>query len=177
MRIFVTGSTGFIGSAVVQELISNGHQVLGLTRSEEGAKKLKSVGAQVQIGSLEDLNSLRAGAANAEGVIHLAFNNDFSKFRAAANADKLAIEALGSELIGSNRPLVVTSGVAGLRMGKILTEDYLPNKFYTAIAPRKSEITALKLVSKGINSSVVRLAPSVHGDGDQGFAKWLIDIS
>jgi nucleoside-diphosphate-sugar epimerase len=177
IRVFVTGATGFIGSAVIQDLINAGHQVRGLARSDASAEKLQAVGARVHPGSLEDLYSLRSGAAVADGVIRLAFIHDFSKFWASGKTDQRAIEALGAELAGSDRPLIVTSGIAGLRQGKLLTEDYAPGKLLLSMMPRKSEEAALALVSKGINASVVRLPPSVHGDGDKGFVNWLINAA
>jgi nucleoside-diphosphate-sugar epimerase len=176
MRIFLTGATGFIGSAIVPELIKAGHQVLGLTRSENGAQSLKAAGAEVHRGDLEDLESLRSGAAKTEGVIHCAFNHDFSKFVANCEMDKRAIEAMGDVLAGSDRPLLITSGtgMGNAVPGQTATEDHFdpnhPN-------PRKaSEVAGAAVGERGVNVSVVRL-PQVHDTVKQGLITYAVALA
>ena len=177
MRVFVTGASGFIGSSVVPELVRAGHQVTGLARSDASAAALAARGAAVQRGTLEDLDSLRAGASQADGVIHLAFIHDFSLFEAAARTDQLAIEALCQALEGRDAPLVMASGVLGLAPGRVVTErdDRAANGFGS---PRQAGVaTALSFASRGVRPSVMRLPPSVHGTGDHGFMAAIVDVA
>src|SRR5260221_2215786 len=176
MRAFITGSTGWVGSAVVKDLIAAGHYVLGLTRSDKGAEALTAAGAEVHRGSLADLDSLRSGAAQSDGVIHTAFNHDFSKLAENCAEDPNAIEAIGAVLDGSDRPLLVTSGVALLAPGRAATEEDVP-PFNSPSYPRKSEAATAALVESGVRASTIRLAPSVHGHGDHGFVPRLIQIA
>lgn len=176
MRVFVTGATGWVGSAIVNDLIAAGHRVLGLARTEKGAEALAASGAEVLRGSLQDLDSLKRGAERSDGVIHTAFNHDFSKFAENAADEQRAIDAIGSVLEGSDRPLIVTSGVALLAPGTIATEQSPPRPV-SASFPRapESAITALK--ARSLRTTVVRLPPSVHGHGDHGFVPRLIAIA
>lgn len=175
MRIFVTGAPGFIGSELVPELIRAGHSVLGLTRSDVGAEKLHAAGAEVLHGNIEDLDSLRKGAADSDGVIHLAFNHDFSRFEKNVADDRNAIIAMGEVLLGSNRPFIVTSGtaIAANLNGKASTED-------SPIAswnPRAASEAAVKeLTTRGVNTSVVRL-PQVHDTRKQGLVPYLLGVA
>jgi len=173
MRVFVTGATGFIGSAVVKELIGAGHRVLGLTRSDAGAKSLEDAGAQAHKGDLEDLESLRSGAAATDAVIHTAFRHDWSKFAEACELDKCAIETIGDVLQGSSRPFIVSSGV-GVAQGRAATED--DPALSSPFLPRVSEVTAVALMERGVNAIVMRL-PQVHDTIKQGLITPLIAIA
>lgn len=171
MHVFVTGATGWVGAAVVDDLIEAGHTVTGLVRDPEKAAALAWKGAQVVRATLEDESALRNAAAAADAVIHTAFNHDFSKFPESAALDQRVIEALGSALAGSRRPLLVTSGLLGLPRGA--TEADIPNP----ASPRKSETAARALAERGVHAATVRLAPSVHGLGDYGFVPLLIRMA
>lgn len=177
MKIFVTGATGFIGSAIVEELLAYGHEVRGLARSEQSAEKLRAAGAEALLGNLEDLDSLRKGAEMAEAVIHAGFLHDFSRFAEACAIDRNAIDALAGAIAGTTKSMVVTAGVAYLdSKGRVTLETdkaFPPSEAY----PRASEETAMALTEQGIPVSVVRLPPSVHGQGDHAFVPMLIDLA
>jgi nucleoside-diphosphate-sugar epimerase len=173
MRVFITGASGFVGSAIVKDMIAAGHKVLGLARSDKAAASVMALGAEVQRGDMDDLESLRRGADAADGVIHTAFNHDFSKFKANCESDRRAIEALGMALKGSERPLLVTSSVALLASGRAATEDDKHDESF----PRASEAAAHAVAELGVHASTVRLPPSTHGHGDHGFVPILIKIA
>lgn len=176
MRVFVTGASGWVGSAVVKELLSSGHHVLGLVRSEAGAKKVAELGAEVLHGTLDDLATLQQAAAQADGVIHTAFHHDFSKIVESSEQERRAIEAIGNELEGSHRPFVVTSGVALLAPGRVTSEDDASPPPLASF-PRAPETTAFAFAARGVRVAAVRLAPTVHGIGDNGFVPRLVHFA
>ena len=187
MRIFVTGASGWIGSAVAAELIGAGHEVVGLARSDAAATALSAAGAEVRRGTLDDLDGLRGAAAASDGVIHLAFKHDIAfsgGFQAAADADRRAVEVFGEALAGSDRPLVIASGTLGLAPGRLATErdghDLDPGVADMGGGPQTRHATAefvLSLASRGVRSSIVRLPPTNHGDGDNGFLAAIVGVA
>ena len=175
MRVFITGASGWIGSAVVPELLSSGHDVVGLARSDASATAIAALGADVFRGSLDDPQSLREGAALSDGVIHLGYNHDFSRMEEAALTDRNAIEAIGTVLKNSDRPFVIAGGVLGLAPGRIATESDQPE---SGLHPRTTNVHfALSFAEEGVRTSCVRFAPTVHGDGDHGFIATLVAIA
>jgi nucleoside-diphosphate-sugar epimerase len=175
MRIFVTGASGWIGSAVVRDLVDAGHEVVGLARSDESAGVITGLGAEVQRGDLDDLDSLRRGAAGSDGVVHLGYNHDFSDMQGAAQTDLAAITTMGEVIEGTDKLLLVASGVAGLRPGQLATEQDMPDP---STHPRIASAEAtLALASSGVRSVVARFAPTVHGPGDKGFVATLVGVA
>src|ERR1700733_15329750 len=173
MRVFVTGAAGFIGTETTKELIANGHEVVGLARSEENVGTLKKLGAEVHRGSLQDLESLKRGARDSDGVIHLAFIHDFTKFAENGAIDKIAIEAIGDVLSGTNKPFIVTSGTGLIAPGVLITEDMRRDS--SPHMPRVSEQTGLAYASRGVRAMTIRL-PQVHGaDGKAGLITYLVE--
>ena len=185
MRVFVTGASGWIGSALVPELVGAGHEVVGLARSESSAGALAAAGVTVQRGDLDDLEILRRAAADSDGVVHLAFNHDWIRtgdFEGAANTDRRAVETLGEALAGSDRPLVIASGAAGITPGRVATEQDGHGEPPAALPPalrirRATAEHVLSLASNGVRSSIIRLAPTVHGEGDHGFMAALVGVA
>jgi nucleoside-diphosphate-sugar epimerase len=175
MRVFVTGASGWIGSAVVPELMSAGHEVVGLARSDAAAAAIAANGAEVFLGSLDDPSGIQGAVARCDGVIHLGYNHDFSQMEAAANTDRVLIDAVGAELKRSDRPFVVAGGVLGLAPGRLALESDQPDP---DLHPRSANAAAaLSLADDGVRSSCVRFAPTVHGPGDHGFIATLVAIA
>jgi len=176
MRVFVTGATGWVGSAVIEELRTAGHTVTGLARSDDAAAALTAAGITALRGSLEDLESLRSGALAADAVIHTAFNHDFSRFAENAAVERSAIDALGDALVGTDKPLIVTSGVALISPGRLVTEDDVRDPDAVPF-PRDPETAAAAVAARGVRVSIIRLSPSVHGKGDHGFVPIVIGMA
>jgi nucleoside-diphosphate-sugar epimerase len=177
MKVFVTGASGWIGSAVVPELIAAGHEVVGLARSSSAAERIAAAGAQVRRGGLDDLESLRAGAEDSDGVVHLAFNHDFSDYAGAGRTERAAVETIGKVLEGSDRPFLFASGMLRLASGRAATERDA-NPFVGPQTPRGGgENLALSYADRGVRPVALRFAPTVHGEGDHGFAATLVNIA
>jgi len=177
MRVFVTGASGFVGSAIVNDLLSAGHQVLGLVRSDKGAEQVKTAGAEALLGDVNDLEILKQGATACDAVIHTAFNHDFSRFKANCEDDRRVIEGLGNILAGTGKPLVVTSGVGLLNYGRLVNEDDVVPGGSDTVPRAASEEAAKAAAAKGVNAYIVRLPPSVHGKGDHGFVPMVINMA
>lgn len=176
MRVFVTGASGFVGSAIVKDLLQAGHSVLGLVRSDAGAHSVANAGAEVYRGDINDLQAIQKATEGCDAVIHTAFNHDFSRFKQNCEDDRIVITALGEALAGSNRPLVVTSAVGVLRKDGLLTEDDMPPA--SDVVPRAaSEEATNDVAKKGVKSYILRLPPTTHGQGDHGFVPMIIDMA
>ncbi len=174
MRIFVTGASGWIGSAVIPLLLESGHDVVGLARSDASAEAVARLGATVTRGDLDDVDALRAAAAASEGVVHLGYVHDFSRMEDAARTDLAAIEAFGSALEGTGHPLLIASGTLGLATGRPGTEDDEPGPVHPRVG---NALAALALAKRGVRPVVVRFAPTVHGEGDEGFVATLARVA
>ena len=177
MRVFVTGASGFIGSAIVEELLVAGHKVLGLVRSETAAEKLKNLGTEPQLGNVNDLSLIAKCATACDAVIHTAFNHDFSQFKANCEADRAVIQAFGDALASTDKPVVITSGIGLLRYDRLSTEDDALNLNSEAIPRAASEEAASAANVRGANVYTLRLPPTVHGSGDHGFVPMVADMA
>lgn len=175
MHVFLTGASGWVGSAVAEDLLAAGHQVTGLVRNAQKAQALAALGMQVVTGTLDDHQLLHDGASRADAVIHTAFNHDFSRFSENCAQDERAIQILGEALHGGDRPLLVTAGVAMIAPGRLATENDLP--FVAPAYPRRSEMAARELADKGVRAATIRLSPTVHGVGDHGFIPILMGLA
>jgi len=176
MRVFVTGASGFVGSAIVKELLQSGHQVLGLVRTEHAAEVLMKAGAEAHHGNLDDLESIKKGAAQCDAVIHTAFNHDFSRYKENCENDRKVIGALGEVLAGSGRPLVITSGIGVLKYNRLLTENDKASGSDTMPRAATDEAAA-KVAEQGVNTYIVRLPVTVHDQGDHGFIPIVIGLA
>ena len=174
MRVFVTGASGWIGSAVTAELIARGHQVVGLARSDASAEKVAALGAEVQRGDITDLDSLRAGADGADGIIHTAFIHDFTAHEDAAAVDSAAVHLFGDLLEGTGKPLVIASGILGMKPDGVVTEADQPDPAESWSPRRQTEADLIGFAARGVRTAAVRLSPTVHGEGDHGFMAFLV---
>ncbi|GGN12011.1 3-beta hydroxysteroid dehydrogenase [Dyadobacter beijingensis] len=177
MHVFVTGASGFVGSAIVEELVKNGHQVTGLVRTESGADKVAAAGAAPHLGDVNDLDMLRERAGAADAVIHTAFNHDFSNFKASCEADRKVVEAMGDAVAGTGKPLVITTGLGLLRYDRTVTEDDALNVSSDTIPRSATDEAAKAAADRGADVYIVRLPPSVHGAGDHGFIPIVINMA
>jgi len=177
MRVFVTGASGFVGFSIVNELLSNGHSVSGLVRTEDGFQKLEAVGAKALLGDINDIGLITRCAVECDAVIHTAFNHDFSKFKESCEADRRVIEALGDAMAGTVKPLIITSGIGILRYGRVVNENDVLNVGSDTVPRAATEEAAVVAAAKGANVYVVRLPPSVHGAGEHGFVPMIIEMS